>query len=134
MPPAATALVGRFWSFEFLFFTPEHPILVEVAQQMTANILKQAELQRTNSTLRCDGPVACVIRVTGPYAWLAGVGTATRAGGCRKTGRMVIWNDCDDARLVALRDMQICRYDTGDPYNTWSCNISRHWVRVAPAV
>ncbi len=43
-------------------------------------------------------------------------------------GRMVGWKDCKHAQLTALQDMRICREDENDLYNTWSCNISRHWV------
>lgn len=131
VPPAATALVGRFWPFEFLVFTPEHPVLTEAAHQMTENILQQVEWQRTNSTLRCTGSHQCVIMVTGPLAWSSSVGAATQAGGCRNKGRMVSWKDCKHARLAALQDMRICTEDENDAYNTWSCNISRHWVRAA---
>lgn len=131
VPPAATALVGRFWPFEFLVFSPEHPILIEAVYQMTDNILEQVDWKRTNSTRRCKGSHQCVIRVTGPLAWSSSVGAATQAGGCRNKGRMVGWNDCKHARLAALQHMRICAEDESDAFNTWSCNISRHWVRAA---
>lgn len=133
VPPVATALVGRFWPFEFMFYTPEHPILIETAQQMTEHILKQVEWLRTNSTHRCTSPHTCVIKVTGPMAWSAGIGAATQAGGCRNKARTPGWKDCKHARLASLRDMRICKDDQGTTWNTWSCNISRHWVRTTTA-
>ena len=41
--------------------------------------------------------------------------------------RTAAWKDCKHANLASLRRMKICGHDEGTVWNTWSCNVSRHW-------
>ena len=110
-----------------MVYTPRHPILVETARQMTDHILQQVEWHRNASHHRCKTPHECVIKVTGPMAWTAGIGAATQEGGCRNRVRTPAYKDCKHAHVASLRAMKICHRDEGTIWNTWSCNISRHW-------
>jgi hypothetical protein len=81
VPPDATVVANPSWTFEFLIFAPDHPIMRSFVQLAAANVLREAEKLRDNAKDRCRGPHQCVIRVTGPLAWSGAVGSATAATG-----------------------------------------------------
>ena len=86
VPPNATVVANPTWTFEFLIFAPDHPIMRSFVQLATANVLREAEKLRDNVKDRCRGPHQCVIRVTGPLAWSSAVGSATTATGTAAAG------------------------------------------------
>lgn len=122
--PNATGLAGRWWPFEFLAFSPGHPILAHAARIVTTNILREG------SAGRCSSPHTCVIEVTGPTAYHAAVRAATQEGGCRPprlAGKLPGHLLCQDAHDPWIRGMTLCSQDKGTPSNSWACGVARHW-------
>ena len=56
VPPNATVVANPTWTFEFLIFAPDHPIMRTFVQLATANVLREAEKLRDNVKDRCRGP------------------------------------------------------------------------------
>ena len=129
VPHSSSAVIGSFWPFEFMLYVPHHPIMMATANVMARGILRQVELQRNKSKDACHSPHTCIIRVTGPLAYTAGVGDATINGGCRNKVRTPMpTGQCDRyASDPLLRSMFICSGDRGTIFNSWSCGFARHW-------
>ena len=98
------------------------------ARIMSDGILLQVGLQRNGSKHACKTPHECVIRVTGPLAYTAGVGDATHAPNtCRNRVRTPRRGECAGAASPLLRNMHLCEHDAGTIWNSWSCGFARHW-------
>lgn len=133
IPQNASAVVGRYWNTEFMAYEPHHPLLVGTLHRITSGVLMQLrKLQRlalegVDDDRRCRSPHSCVIRVTGPDAYHAGISELAPQLGCASRGRLPAHRDCRHSQHDTMRRLHICSRDMGDKYRTWACNISRHW-------
>lgn len=129
VPSRASAVVGRFWNYEFMAYEAGHPLVVAAAAKVVANVRQQLEWHAGCNASRCRSPHSCVLRVTGPPAYFDGVSTAARAGGCVFRGWLPTApaRECAAASDERFRRVHVCASDTGNVYRTWACNASKHW-------
>ncbi|KAL1500447.1 hypothetical protein AB1Y20_013104 [Prymnesium parvum] len=129
----ASAVVGRYWTSEFMAYEAHHPILVEALRQVVANVLQQLRwahalaVNGTDHPGRCHSPHSCVLMVTGPPVYMSAVSSLALREGCDSKGRLPAHRECRNARSEPIRRIQICSRDVGNVYRTWACNISKHW-------
>mmetsp|Transcript_43068 Transcript_43068/g.71597 ORF Transcript_43068/g.71597 Transcript_43068/m.71597 type:complete len:311 (+) Transcript_43068:25-957(+) len=124
----ASCVTGPFWTSEMLAYEPGHSILNEAAAIMTRNVLHQVELQSRNDSKRCHAPASCVLFVTGPYVYRRAVAAVAERSGCGRyfhlPKRSEQTQKCSDKHMQRT---YICHADRGSIYNSWVCNISKHW-------
>ena len=82
IPHNASVVTSERWEIEFMAYEPAHPVLAHVADVVTANVNRAAELWRTGHPDRCTGPHSCIIWTTGPHAHRAAVIDFTKRAGC----------------------------------------------------
>ena len=136
--PNASAIVDRTWQFECLLFSPQHPILIELAKTIVGNVLRQIELHRNQSAHRCLLPMTCVAGLTGPDPYHLSVVKVSRRSKCRVTNNHVLPGACQNAS-GPMGQLQHCEWDPptywsisswGRSLNgvpAWNCNAYRHW-------
>ena len=54
VPSDTSAVIGRYWTTEFMAFEPNHPLLVEAAAKITANVHRQLQYIREGNTRRAS--------------------------------------------------------------------------------
>ena len=103
IPRGASAVVGRFWTSEFMAYEPQHPILVEAARRVASGVLQQLRwlqalaLNGTDHSQRCRSPHSCVLKVTGPPVYMDAAATLAERLGCTSRGRLPAQRDCRHA-------------------------------------
>ena len=135
IPLSVSAFTGQSWSFEFLAYEPRHPIIVDALKQVVHNVLFQVEQLKKPPEDRkdaCRGAHRCVVSVTGPITYQAGVGEATHRLGCSNRGRVFKDRECSRSSDESMRNTHVCANPIGIRGNTpaaWTmtCNVSRHY-------
>ena len=111
IPPQASAFTGQSWSFEFLAYEPGHPIIIDGLRQSVSNVLGQVEELKKPASERknlCRGARRCVVTLTGPGVYHAGVGDATHRLGCENKARVFTGSQCRNSQNNAMRRVHVC--------------------------
>ena len=150
IPPMASAYTGQSWSFEFLAYEPRHPIIKDGLEQMTRKVLGLVEALKTNVTRACEhvkkssnisqkmcyekskacfGAHRCVVSVTGPLGYQAGIGDATHRLECTNRHRTFRNGECSKSTSSAMQRVHVCENFPGfEPRDRprLTCNLSWH--------
>merc|ERR1719263_2613115 len=128
IPAKASAYTGQSFSFEFLAYEPRHPIIKDGLLQMTSKVLGLVAALQTNETKACHqapqnvsfakecygrtkacyGAHRCVVSITGPMGYQAGVGDATHRLGCTNRGRLFMGGQCKYSNSSAMQRVHVC--------------------------
>ena len=135
--PNDTGVVGTQWPFEFLVYTPHHPVIVEAARLVVGKVLEQAQMHRAGSPRRCTNHNTCVVELTGPNSYWEAVLLAARAAGCAQTKGFIAPSACRNSANEPMRRLYVCRGDVQHGKSRvppWVCETARHWdCRLSPA-
>ena len=128
VPSNASAVLGRFWSSEFMAFAPGHPLLVRALRTVVANVHRQiTAIAAGDSTRHCGSPHSCVLLVTGPFALRAAFSSAATYLGCQLRGNIGSASRMSQTCPEEVRRTHVCLHDSGNVYRTWACGAAYHW-------
>jgi len=113
----AVALVTPEWMYEFLAYTPHHPIIRETLRIAVSLVRSEARLLAIGSNVSCRTPHSCVMKVTGPDVYYTAIYNEGRAANCTNTGSLIqLRTSCGPKSADALRLIQQVRCEREREY------------------